>query len=70
MEKLTVNTHEAEKICRDHGWKVSHMRLADGIAEGFYPFGRIVSVGNTGRRTVEIFRKDLLAFLREMGAEV
>lgn len=37
--------------------------ISDGIACGAYPFGRVINVGQTGRRTVQIFRVDFEAWL-------
>ncbi len=68
--KLTLTIDEAVALCRRHGWVVGKTQLAEGIAEGRYPFGKILRVGNTGRRTYEIWKTDVLAYLREKGAEV
>lgn len=45
------------------GIRCSERVISDGIACGAYPFGRIVNVGETGRRTVQIFRVDFEAWL-------
>ena len=68
--KLTLTINETAALCREHGWAVGKEQLAEGIAEGRYPFGKILRVGNTGRRTYEIWKADVLAYLREKGAEV
>ena len=62
---MTVTATEAAKVLRSHGMKISVGRLVDGIQDGDYPFGRIVSIGDTGRRSVEIFRGDLERFIKE-----
>lgn len=68
--KLTLTINETVALCREHGWVVGKEQLAEGIAEGRYPFGMILRVGNTGRKTYEIWKADVLAYLREKGAEV
>ena len=53
-------------VCRamsEVGIHCSEKVIADGIACGAYPFGRILNVGETGRRTVQIFRVDFEAWL-------
>ena len=62
---MTVTATEAAKVLRSKGMKISVRRLVDGIQDGSYPFGRIVSTGGTGRRSVEIFRGDLERFIKE-----
>ena len=39
-------------------------RLADDIAAGVYPFGRVAKVAPNGRRTFDIWRVDVEQFLR------
>lgn len=64
MPKLTMNINEAAKALRDAGIPITAARLADGIEQGYYPVGRMVSKDpNTGRRAFEIFRVDLMAFV-------
>lgn len=45
------------------GIRCTEKVIADGIDCGAYPFGRIISRGETGRRTVQIFRVDFEAWL-------
>lgn len=61
--KLKVGINEARSIIAAAGIPMSNTTLADGIATGIYPFGRVVRVTETGRRTFEIFRVDLLAWI-------
>ena len=50
---------------RKAGISITNATLADGIASGQYPFGRqLPSKGN--RRSFEIWRKDVLAFLNSL----
>lgn len=63
---ITVTATEAVRQLREAGMHMTVARLVDGIESGSYPFGRIVRAGPTGRRTVEIFRKDLQAWLEQM----
>lgn len=64
MEKLTMTVREAYYAMRAAGIPTSEARISAGIASGAYPFGRVVNVGETGRRTLEIFRVDLDAWIK------
>lgn len=64
MEKLTMTVREAYYAMRAAGIRTSEARISAGIASGAYPFGRVVNVGETGRRTLEIFRVDLDAWIK------
>lgn len=55
---------------RTYGIKCKEMDVADAIEDGTYPFGRLKRVGNTGRRTFEIWRVDFERWLRERGCDV
>lgn len=61
--KLTMNLTEVYREMRAAGIHCSPTSISAGIASGAYPFGRVVSTGETGRRTIEIFRVDFLAWL-------
>lgn len=65
MKKLALTIKEACAICKEYGWIVDKTVMADGIAEGRYPFGRVIGEGTTGRRTFEIFRGDLVRWLED-----
>ena len=63
MPKLTMTLQEVYRAMRNAGIHCSTRTISAGIASGAYPFGRVVNVGETGRRTVEIFRVDFDAWL-------
>lgn len=63
---ITMTATEAAETLRRYGMRCSAKTIADGIEAGEYPFGRIVSVGETGRRRVEIFRVNFCRWLHEM----
>ena len=63
MPKLTMTVMEVYKAMKEAGIRSSPTRISAGIASGAYPFGRVVSVGETGRRTLEIYRVDFLDWL-------
>ena len=63
MPKLTMTLMEVYYAMREAGISSSPTRISAGIACGAYPFGRVVCVGETGRRTLEIFRVDFDAWL-------
>lgn len=63
MAKLTMTLREVLLAMRAAGIPVTEKIISDGIASGAYPFGRVVSTGETGRRTLHIFRVDFDAWL-------
>lgn len=63
MAKLTMSLMDVYHAMREAGIPCSPQRISAGIQMGAYPFGRVVSVGETGRRTLEIFRVDFEAWL-------
>jgi hypothetical protein len=66
MLSITMTATEVTKELRKRGTKVTTKKIVDGIEDGTYPFGRIVSTGETGRRSVEIFRVRFFAWLHEL----
>ena len=62
-QKLTMTINEVAAMFRASGISIEVGRLADGIASGDYPIGRVVRVSPGGRRTFEIWRVDVLRFL-------
>lgn len=63
-QRLTMTLMEVYYAMRNAGIPCHPMKISDGIASGAYPFGRVVCVGETGRRTLEIFRVDFDAWLQ------
>lgn len=63
MPKLTMTLMDVYYAMREAGIPNTPTRISAGIASGAYPFGRVVCVGETGRRTLEIFRVDFDAWL-------
>lgn len=63
MPQLTMTLHDVYIAMRDAGIRSSPERISAGIASGAYPFGRVVNVGETGRRTLEIYRVDFYDWL-------
>lgn len=62
-QKLTMTVREVYYAMRKAGIPCNEKMISAGIASGAYPFGRVVSTGETGRRTLEIFRVDFLDWL-------
>lgn len=56
--RLTMTLMDVYHAMREAGIPCTPKRISDGIACGAYPFGRVVFTGETGRRTLEIFRVD------------
>lgn len=63
--KPTMTLHEVANAMRAAGIRCSASNIADDIESGAYPFGRIKTVGQRGRRTVEIFTVDFTRWLSE-----
>ena len=62
-KSITMTLRDVYLEMREAGIRCSMKVISDGIATGAYPFGRVVNVGETGRRTVEIFRVDFESWL-------
>ena len=60
---LTMTIQDVAKLFREYGIPIELRRLSDDIASGAYPFGRVVKTSPNGRRTFEIWRVDVEAFL-------
>lgn len=63
MAKLTMTLQDVYSEMREAGIPCSFKSISAGITCGAYPFGRVVAVGETGRKTFEIFRVDFEAWL-------
>lgn len=63
MPKLTMTVREVYYAMRAAGIRCNPTMISAGIASGAYPFGRVVNTGETGRRTLEIYRVDFDAWL-------
>lgn len=63
--KPTMSLKDCTAAMRRCGIRCSPLRIAEAIELGIYPFGRVVSVGDTGRRTFEIWRVDFEKWLKE-----
>lgn len=62
--KLTLNVNEATQRLRAAGIRMTPAKLGDGIEQGVYTFGRMVSKNpESGRRSFEIFAADVDAFI-------
>lgn len=63
MQKITMTVREVYYEMRAAGIRCNTTMISAGIASGAYPFGRVVNTGETGRRTIEIYRVDFEAWL-------
>lgn len=63
MAKLTMTVREVLYEMRAAGIHCNERIISDGIESGLYPFGRVTNTGETGRRTLQIFRVDFDAWL-------
>ena len=62
-QKITMTLRETYYAMRAAGIPCNEKMISAGIASGAYPFGRVVNEGETGRRTLQIFRVDLMAWI-------
>ena len=62
-QKITMTLREVYYEMREAGISCNMKMISAGIASGAYPFGRVVSTGETGRRTLEIYKVDFHAWL-------
>lgn len=62
--KPMMNLKECADAMRRAGFHTTESGIADGIISGRYPFGALLSVGQTGRRRFEIYRVDFEAWLK------
>lgn len=60
---LTMTLNDVCQLFRSYGIPMELGRLADDIANGIYPFGRVIKTSPTGRRSFEIWRVDVEAFI-------
>ena len=63
MAKLTMTIQEVYQAMREAGIPCTPARISAGVANGMYPFGTVINVGETGRRTLLIYRVDFDAWL-------
>ena len=64
MPRLTMTLTEIYTDMRAAGIPCSPKSISAGIACGAYQFGRVASIGETGRRTIQVFRVDFNAWLQ------
>lgn len=61
---LRMTLDDVCQAFREMGVPMEKGRLADDIAAGVYPFGRVAKVSPNGRRTFDIWRVDVERFLQ------
>ena len=64
--KPKVGTMSLQDVCtafREAGIHTSPDTIANGIIDGYYPFGRLIKVGPNGNRRFEILAKDVSDWL-------
>ena len=66
MAKPKMTLNEVCSDMRHWGFGTSQKTLADGIASGIFPFGRVLSVSESGVRHILILRKDYEKWKEEM----
>lgn len=64
--KPKVGTMSLQDVCtafREAGIRTSPDTIANGIIDGYYPFGRLIKAGPNGNRRFEILAKDVSDWL-------
>lgn len=64
MRKPVLTLHECCTVLRANGFRCSPNSVKQKIKSEIYPFGRITSVGPTGREETEIFWADVEEWIR------
>ena len=54
--RMTVN--DVLQEMRQRGMSIGQGTLSDGIADGTFPFGKVMGIGKAGRRNFLILRAD------------
>lgn len=62
-QRITMTLTDVYHAMRQAGIPCSPERISAGIASGAYPFGCVTNVGETGRRTILIYRVDFESWL-------
>lgn len=65
MEKPLMTLADCAKVFRSLGVHISAREICNRIESGAYPFGVIISVGKTGRRSTVIYRAKLKSWILE-----
>jgi hypothetical protein len=58
MGKFKMTLDDVVLDMRDRGMKMGKKTLADAIESGYFPFGKVISIGANGVRNILIMRKD------------
>lgn len=66
MTKLKCTLKEAAQILRQHGFPCSESALGKEIAQGLYPWAKVIRTGPSGRNTLQIYRRDLMDWIFHM----
>lgn len=65
MPRPTMTLKECAETMRNSGFRISERTIGEGITSGRYPFGTVVRIGKSGRRSFEIFRVQFEKWLKE-----
>ena len=66
MKKQKMSIAEVCADMRLWGFSISQKTLANGIESGIFPFGRVLSISETGIRHILIMRNDYEKWKEEM----
>lgn len=58
MGKFRLTLNDVVLDMRERGLKMTKKTLADAIESGYFPFGKVISIGDNGVRNILIMRKD------------
>lgn len=67
--KIRMTAHEVMQDLRERGFSISQKSFNTFVENGTFPFVKILSVGDTGRRTYMILRRDYESWLNGFLAE-
>lgn len=63
--KPRMSINEVCDDMRHRGMSVSHKTLSDGLVSGVFPFGELLGLSPTGRRSFLILRRNYEAWANE-----
>lgn len=65
MKKPNMTTNEVMRDMRERGFSISQPNFTRAVAQGLFPFVKVLGEGETGRKALLIFRKEYEAWADE-----
>lgn len=65
MKKPSMTSYDVMSDMRKRGFSISQTNFIRAVEQGIFPFVKILGAGETGRRSLLIFRKEYEAWADE-----